>query len=187
MKPLLLVKHSLPDMQADLPAREWVLSAEGRNRAERLAKLLEQYRPEAVISSVEPKAFQTAEVIAKGLSLSVHVFDGLHEHDRSNAPFYSPEEFQSLVREFFARPAELVFGAETAVQALGRFQAAVQTVRGHFPDQTITLVAHGTVIALFVEDLTRCNGYELWCQLGLPALVVLDVESRHLLETIPVI
>ena len=187
MKPLLLVKHSLPEIQAGLPAREWGLSAEGRNRVERLAKLLEQYQPEVVISSVEPKAVQTAEVVAQRLSLPVHEFDGLHEHDRSNAPFYSPEEFQSLVHKFFARPEELVFGAETAAQALVRFRSAVQAVRHCFPDQTLALVAHGTVISLLVEDLTRCNGYELWCQLGLPALVVLDVESRRLLETIPVI
>ena len=37
---LILVKHSLPEIMEDVPAREWILSAEGRARCKRLADRL---------------------------------------------------------------------------------------------------------------------------------------------------
>jgi len=55
------------------------------------------------------------------------------------------------------------------------------------PDQTVLVVAHGTVISLFVSWLTGEDGYLLWDKLGLPSFLVLDVKSKALLkiENIP--
>jgi broad specificity phosphatase PhoE len=58
-KPLILVKHSLPEIVENLSAREWKLSDEGRIRAQQLAERLIPFRPDYRISSVEPKAKET--------------------------------------------------------------------------------------------------------------------------------
>jgi len=184
MKPLIFVKHSLPEIVEDVPAREWNLSDVGRLRAQRLADELIRYHPDVIFSSPEPKAIQTAEIVAETFSLSFQQIEGLHEHDRSNAPFCTPEEFQKLVREFFVQPDTLVFGAETAVQALSRFRQAVDGVLDLSENKTTTIVSHGTVISLYTAWLTGCNGYDLWQKLGLPSFVTLDVQSKRLLETI---
>ncbi len=73
MKYLILVKHSLPSIVEDKPAREWNLSNEGRMRSQTLAEKLAPYQPEVIISSIEPKAVQTAEVVAHLLGLQMHV------------------------------------------------------------------------------------------------------------------
>jgi len=44
---------------------------------------------------------------------------------------------------------ELVLGCETAIQAQLRFVRAVKRVRECYRDDTVAIVAHGTVIALF--------------------------------------
>lgn len=184
VKHLILVKHSLPDILEDVPAREWHLSEEGRIRARKLAGRLIRYQPGIIISSVEPKARETASIFAENPGLLLHEVEGLHEHDRSGSPYYSKDEFQDLVRELFAKPGELIFGNETANSALARFRQAVDFVLNAYSGKNIVIVAHGTVISLYVSWLTGCNGYGLWKELGLPSFVVLDIQSKILIDTV---
>lgn len=182
MKPLILIKHSLPVIREDIPAREWILSDEGLLRARRLSKSLISYHPEFIVSSTEPKARQTAEIVAEQLALEFHMMENLHEHTRSQSPHYARDDFHALMHKFFQHPDMLVFGNETANQALCRFQQAIDTVLISHVDKTVLVVTHGTVISLFVSDRTGYNGFDLWQQLGLPSFVVLDMKSKHLLE-----
>jgi broad specificity phosphatase PhoE len=181
MRTLILVKHSIPEILEDIPAREWKLSAEGRARCKRLAERLTKYQPTRIISSVEPKARETAEIVAKELGILTSAVEGLHEHDRSHGGYLSKEKFEDAVREFFARPNELVFGSETAEQAHSRFHAAIDSILKKIPDQTIVVIAHGTVISLYVSRLTGVFDLSFWKELGLPSFVALDVESKTLL------
>ncbi|HEU0291385.1 MAG TPA: histidine phosphatase family protein [Anaerolineales bacterium] len=182
MKPLILVKHSLPEIVEAIPAREWTLSEKGRQRARKLAELLIPYQPGAIACSVEPKARETAAILADNLGLAMQLVQGLHEHDRRASPYHSREDFQKLVQEFFEKPNMLVFGSETAAQSLARFREAVGSVLKSFEDKIIVIVAHGTVISLFVSWLTGCDGYTLWQKLGLPSFVLIDMESRELVK-----
>src|SRR4030095_9854907 len=177
MKPLILVKHSLPEVVEAPPARHWILSLDGLKRAKKLVELLLPYRPEVIASSVEPKAQETASILAENFGLDAHTVEGLHEHDRSLSPYYSREEFQNLVQEFFEKPDILVFGSETATQSLLRFRKAVASLLKSREDKIVIIVSHGTVISLFVSWLTGCDGYVLWQELGLPSFVVLDMRS----------
>ena len=184
MKLLILVKHSLPDIVEHISAREWALSGEGRERAKKLAEILKAYHPEVIVSSVEPKALETAGILAENLDLNFQIAEGLHEHDRSNSPYYSKEEFQTLVLEFFKKPDALVFGNETASQALVRFRNAIHSIIDQYENKAILIVAHGTVISLYVSWLTGRDGYSLWQELGLPSFVALDLQSKTLLKTV---
>lgn len=180
---LILVKHSLPEIQESLPAREWKLSEEGRLRAGRLAEQLIQYHPEIIISSTEPKAAETAQIISEKLHTKYQIVDGLHEHDRSSTPYLSRDHFENSVRELFANPDELVFGNETADEAYERFARAAYSILESFPHKTIVIVAHGTVISLFVSRLTAMSVLSLWQELGLPSFLVMDMQSNTLLAT----
>lgn len=181
---LILVKHSLPEMMKNIPAREWGLSNEGWDRAKRLAEKLAHYHPEIIVSSVEPKAHQTAEILGECLGLKSHIVRDLHEHDRSQSPFYSNDEFESLVQKFFQEPDMLVFGEETANQAFLRFQDAVDKVLDSNSGKKTLIVAHGTVISLFVSQMTGIEGYKLWKELGLPSFIVIDLETKKHLEIV---
>jgi broad specificity phosphatase PhoE len=182
MKPLLLVKHSSPEIVENVPARQWTLSAEGRERSHRLAELLRPHQPEVIICSLEPKARETASILAEDLGLAVRAVEGLHEHDRSSSPYYSIEQFQKLMREFYEKPQVLVFGGETAAQSLARFRRSVETILKTYKDKSIIIVAHGTVISLFVSWWSGYDGYSLWQTLGLPSFVLLDLQSRALMK-----
>lgn len=180
-KYLVLVKHSLPEIVESQPAREWKLSDEGRMRAQQLAERLIPFHPEVIVSSVEPKAKETARIIAGRHNLAVQTVDGLHEHDRSNTPYLSRNEFQAAMHEFFEEPDTLVFGSETADETYARFYQAVHSVLDCHPNGTVVIVAHGTVISLFVSRLTGISDWLLWNELGLPSFLVIDMQSRELI------
>lgn len=178
---LILVRHSLPEIVEDIPAREWHLSSEGTARARRLANRLTAYHPEVLFSSAESKAKETAEAIGEPNHLPVDIVEGLHEHDRSEARYLSRNEFQNTIREFFLKPDELVFGKETANQAHGRFLKTIQSILETHANKTVIIVSHGTVISLFVARLIGTSEHSLWNQLGLPGYVVLDITSNKLI------
>lgn len=176
-KYLILVKHSVPEIESDHPANTWKLSETGRLRAQLLAEQLKELQPEVIVSSEEPKAKKTAQIIADVLQLKVESIHELHEHDRSNVPFLSVERLQALVSEFFQKPDELVFGNETANQAHARFYRAVHSVLNTYKDKTVVIVTHGTVISLFLSRLMGVDGMSLWNELGLPSFIAMDLHS----------
>jgi broad specificity phosphatase PhoE len=176
-KYLILVKHSVPEIVEGRPANRWKLSQQGQVRAQQLAEHLESFVPEVIFSSDEPKAQETAAILANRLGQELHLVPDLHEHDRSNVPFLPHDAFQGSIRDFFQKPDELVFGRETANQAYTRFYRAIHSLLNEHQNKTIVLVTHGTVISLFVSRLTGSSDFELWSKLGMPSFVAIDLGS----------
>ena len=181
---LILIKHSLPEIVPGVPAAAWRLSEAGRARCHPLASELAAYHPDVIAASVEPKAAETARLIADVLGCPLETVEGLHEHERRSVPFLDSDAFDAAVAAFFARPAERVLGEETADQAHARFAAAVSGVIARHPGRTIAIVAHGTVISLFAARASGLAPYPLWKSLGLPSYLVLSLPDLHLLTMI---
>jgi broad specificity phosphatase PhoE len=184
MSKLIFVKHSAPEIVPSLPARLWHLSEVGRSRGDTLARKLEAYKPDVIISSAEPKAVETAQIIADRLRLQVEIAEGLHEHERENVGFLSSEEFEASIARFFGNPGDLVFGQETAGQALERFAGAVASVLDAHPGGNVVIVAHGTVITLFVAGAAGLEPFPFWKSLGLPSFVVLTLPELDLVTVV---
>ena len=168
----LLVKHSLPTVDSSIPANEWLLSDEGRSRAQELAEKLFHHDIGRVFSSVEAKASETAVIVAESLKRPIEVVAGLHEHERTTVGFLEKEQFEGSVDRFFARPAELNLGEETADTAYARFSYAVRGISGRFPRDNLAIVTHGTVMSLFASRISGCEPFNLWKQLDLPSWIV---------------
>ena len=73
-----------------------------------------------------------------------------------------------------------MFGEETAEAARARFTGAVNGVLERFQRESVVVVAHGTVICLFVAAATGQAPLDLWLRLGLPAFVVLERPGLRL-------
>jgi broad specificity phosphatase PhoE len=169
-----LVKHARPEKLEGVDSHEWPLSAAGRDDAARLATLLSKHPYTAVFSSEEPKAKETAQILAAHIAAtggSVTTHPALHEHDRSNVPLMRTPEFVSAIANFFHRPTQLVLGLETAKQALKRFEKAIDEVLVQHPTGDIIIVAHGTVISLWLETYAHLDAYSTWREMGLPSYI----------------
>ena len=181
---LVLVRHSMPEIERDRPASSWRLGETGRRRSELLADRLRSLGPEVVWSSREPKAVETANVVADRLGVPVRTVDGLEEHHRGGVPYFpTREEFEEAIGQFFNRPDQLVLGTETAAQSLNRFTAAVDRVVGQGHTESI-VVTHGTVMTLYVASVAGVRPTCLWRRLGVPSYVVLTLPSMQIESTV---
>ena len=181
---LLLVKHAQPEIVTSIPSREWKLSDAGKRSCLTLAEQLRVYAPEVVVASREPKASETGKIVAQHLELPWSKFEGLHEHERSNEQYSGQETFHSNIRAFFLQPDKLSYGQETANQAHDRFSAAVDNVMLTYPDKTVVVVCHGTVITLYISRRTGLEPYALWASLGLPSLIAFDTEQSKVIASV---
>jgi broad specificity phosphatase PhoE len=181
---LVLVKHSLPAIDPAVPPAHWHLGEEGQARCRPLAERLRAYEPAALISSTEPKAAETASLVAQELGLTVVLDERLREQDRTGAPWLDDDEFRKAVAAVFDRPAKVVFGSESLESARDRFGAAIDE-HVELSQGLLVAVAHGTVISAYTEAKAGVDGYALWSRLGLPSLVVLDgTELVDVLEDV---
>jgi broad specificity phosphatase PhoE len=180
---LILVKHAPPEVVPEVPSENWTLSEKGRALCAPLADQLAAHAPAVIVSSEEPKAAETARLVAERLGVPWRTAPGLHEHDRSNVPHMRSGEFISAIELFFRRPGELVLGRETANQARDRFESAVQEVVDVQDDGNIAVVSHGTVIALMLEGRDARGGFATWRAMGLPSFAALSLPEMGLIKT----
>jgi broad specificity phosphatase PhoE len=183
LRKLHLVRHSLPVIDEAQPASTWRLSPAGSRLAVLVAERLANADVDAVFAGTEPKVEETGRIIADRLGAPFTSAEGLVEHRRDSAGWLGDEDFRAAVARLFAEPGKRVFGEETANEAHGRFQAALDRAVGK-ESGNLAVVAGGTVISLFVARANSLDAVELWRKLGLPALVTVEWPSGRLLELI---
>jgi broad specificity phosphatase PhoE len=175
---VLLVKHAQPEMNASAPPREWVVGARGEEQSRDLARRLRPYVPISIVSSPEPKAMQTARIVAGELGVHFQTLDGLEELDRPSLPIVSRDEHHRLNAPIFETRSVPVLGRESADAALRRFNAALaRAFTLTATSQPLVVITHGTVISLFVEQQTGRDAFEVWKSLECGEFVTLEVAD----------
>ena len=170
---LILVRHGRPAIDPDTAPTTWPLCPEGRTSVEALAEKIAGYRPAAVATSPEPKARETAEIIAARLGLTIDIDPGLHEHKRQLLSFGTEEEFRAKIARIFAAPAQAVGGIETADEACDRLAGALAQHKG----RPLVAVTHGTVLSLYAGRLLGLDPHDLWRNLRMPDAFVFDAQG----------
>ncbi len=186
---LVLVRHSAVQINQDLSSHEWTLSPEGRARCWPLAKSLSPYNISRFISSEEPKATETTQLMSGFLNVPQRIAPGLQEHNRTGAPYFkSNPAFREAIEELFTHPDKLVFGQETAVQALTRFKQAVYREIERRPiksNANPAIVTHGTVLTLFVcHHNPTIDPMTFWNSLEMPCAVILNYPDLSFVSII---
>jgi broad specificity phosphatase PhoE len=179
---LILIRHSVSEPRPEVPAAGWHLAADGAARARDLSQLLHPDGATAVFTSFEPKAVETARALAERWGIGVVEVPGLHEHERPEATWMAHDVFERTVHDLFARPGDLVFGAETADQARLRFTRAVMRLVAEATGD-IVIVTHGTVMALFVSHVTGTDPFTFWKRQAMPFAVTLRLPELTLEKT----
>lgn len=177
---LILIRHAETAVSATIPSREWGLTENGRLQAKQFAKKL-PILPTILYTSAEEKAKETGDIIADIFGVTSQIALNIHEHDRTGVSF-SPSRavFEDRIFTFFTKPDQLVFGRETASEALTRFSRAVIALhQGRITDPSTPLrtgvVTHGTVITLFIcHHNPTLRSIDFWHRLTMPCAFYLD-------------
>ncbi len=173
MQTLLLLRHSISEPVPGLNPRAWGLSLEGRARCAPLADALAANPPHVLVASPEPKALETANLVAKRLGIGVEVDEDLREHERE----WLDTGFEEAVARFFDEPERVVFGTESADACFGRFDAAIRRALDRRDDR-VAFVAHGTVISVYAARRAGVDPFPLWKSLEMPALVTVAPDGE---------
>lgn len=150
MSLLRYITHPNVAIDPSTPVPEWGLSDEGRRRAHAMFDQPWITSIARIVSSTEPKAVETAEILATHLALSVEARPGIGENDRSATGFAPPEEFEALADAFFADPHTSIRGWERAIDAQQRIAEGLEdllTTDEHGRD--IAVIGHGGVGTLW--------------------------------------
>lgn len=152
---LILVRHGLPEkvVRNDGGAADPDLSEQGHQQAQRVAHYLAEEKIDRLYSSPMRRAYQTAEPIAKLMSLPIELSEGVAEYDK-DADAYIPVE--QLKTENYQAWLELMKGdllgvdfddfAGLVIQSL---ESIVQDNRG----KTVAVTCHGGVVNVWAAHV----------------------------------
>lgn len=179
-----LIKHGKPQIIPNVSAHEWQLADDALDELPRLLDRLKP-TPHIILCSEEPKAKATAQALAAALGVPCRPMLGLHEHLRYSNELTSAAEFRGRFRRFFAEPASVVVGEESANDARTRFGNALRAAMLANPQESVAVVAHGTVISLVVAAVNNADAFLLWQALKCLDSLTLDWPSLHAREPLP--
>lgn len=137
---------------------------------------MQRLLPATLVSSTEPKAIQTASIIAEYLSLELSTRDGLREHRRSGK-FLLKSDFHSSIQAFFEHPTSVMYGQESCDELGLRIKNEIDSALSHDPSKNVILVTHGTAMTSFIMRHWQVDPFELWKSLGLPAYLSFTVPT----------
>jgi probable phosphoglycerate mutase len=148
---LLLVRHAEPERIAPgtgEPANP-SLTSHGREQSQRLAGWLAPEHIDAVVSSPQQRALETAAPIADAHGLKVAVVDGLVEYDVQSDSYIPMEELRATNDPRLAAMIEgrwESFGGESTERFRARVEATLDALIADHPGERVVAVCHGGVI-----------------------------------------
>jgi len=158
------------------PASAWRLDGEAASDVIRLAGAIGTLGVDGIVSSAQPKAIGTAQLIGEALEVSVEEDAALGEQGGETVRWMaSPEAFTDAVRRHFEDRSVAVLGDESSAAAAERFSGAVERarVRYRFP----VLVTHGRVMCAYLGVTFGIDPMRLWESLRMPDAFMVDFGS----------
>jgi len=148
---LLWVRHAEPERVAPgtgVPANP-PLTARGREQAQRLAGWLACEPIDAVVTSPQRRARETAAPIATAHGLTPRVVDGLVEYDVQSDHYIPMEELRAnndeRLQAMIAGDWES-FGGESVAEFRGRVATTMDSLISEHAGERVVAVCHGGVI-----------------------------------------
>jgi broad specificity phosphatase PhoE len=175
---LYLIRHA-HTQQTMLPVETWPLSELGRQQAHKLAEQPFWQEVHIICTSVEPKAIQTAQIVAERHDLPVKPSFDLRELRR---PGGHVSDYESAVRQVLENPERSVNGWEPAGEAQTRIVTAIERLLALHENETLAVVSHGLVLTLYLAYLADATPtLDLWHSIPFASAVQLDPETHQIL------
>lgn len=176
---IVLVRHARPEIDPAYPAGIWELAGDAGVAVDRLAMDLAGLSVDGIVTSPEPKAAATAQIIAAALDLPRSEDESFREQGLDTTPWISgPDGFVQAVRDHFACPEEAVFGDEPSSVAAARFAFGVERARAMH--QYPVIVTHGRVMCGYLREAIGVEPMDVWPTLRMPDALVVDLDGKTL-------
>lgn len=171
MKKLYFLRHFQTEIDPDTPVSEWTLSEEGRDQ---LHEFLQQDLPEvdAILTSPEPKALNTAKKILEVTGREVVPMEELREVDRSRRGFIEDHtEYVETAREYLENDKPKT-AWEPKSELENRIKACILKLEG-MGYEKVMVVGHGLYFSVLLGE----EPYFFWQELEFGELIEKDFSE----------
>ena len=164
---IVFLRHAETLVSPDSPASEWHLTPSGQSKSHELAASGILGEIDAIVSSDEMKAIETAEPFARMFGLEIERNPNFRELNRNASPFPNRAEYLSCVQEVLRTPSARPNGWECAADTLVRTKSGVQQIMSQHGSKRVLVVSHGLVLTLYFADLQAAmhEAFERWNRL----------------------
>jgi len=171
MSTFYLARHAHADWTPD---ENRPLSARGREDADRVADILQQYPIGVIYSSPFQRARQTIAPLATRLGLPAHIEPGLRERRLGNG---STEGFSRAVKITWQNPSFAHPEGESNAAAQQRGLAVVRRLQEQHVAEHIVLSTHGNLMALILQGFDPSVDFAFWESLTMPDIYTLSFSQ----------
>ena len=171
---LILIRHAMPHVDADVPPHRWQLGAEGRAAATALRTAVPD--PAYLVASDEPKAVETMRELAGHRDIPMD--QGFAEVRRRKF-WTTDEEYRDLARSYLDGVEHPAWEGHQAV--VDRFDAALarNAARAAEVGRALVIGTHGMAMTLWLASrkLIDTTNTAFWEALRFPDLVDVNLEN----------
>lgn len=171
MSTFILIRHAESPWSED-DARP--LSPAGLQASESICARLDAFHFDAIYSSPDQRAVQTAEPLARHRRIRIAEAHELRERALGSVSDISFLDAMAASWEDF----DLAYpGGESSRAAQGRILGLVRSLARRHPSQSVVLATHGNVLALLLNAFDSSIDFSFWRGLTFPAVFELRVLS----------
>lgn len=143
------------------------LSEAGLKQAEQLGEYLNREKIQAVYCSPLPRAFQTAEAVARRFQIKPQPVDELTDLDFGEWEGKSREEvmtkYKTVYEQWLERPDLVqIPGAESLAEATERSLTAVDRIKAQNQDATVSIITHRVITKILICALLGLDTSHFW-------------------------
>lgn len=178
MPKLYVIRHAKVNIDPSKPSADWCLSKEGNLSTYHLAQSESWDDVQWIYSSPEPKATQTAQIIADHLRINYHIHPDLREL-QFKTMFLPAKEFQTRVARYLEGKPDPAF--EDYQKAQTRIDQSITSITQKHKGKSGIIISHGRIISVWYSLLLgRKVTAQEWKSIGLPDLSVIDLTTRKI-------
>ncbi len=180
----LLIRHGQTDWNLNKRYCGFIdveLNEEGRKQAARLGKRLRDEKVQTIYASDRKRAVETAQIVFGGAAIEIHAglreinfgcFEGL-----SHAEIM--ERYHDVYTQWLHDPFNTVIpGGESLQDFRLRVVNAFYGIAGAYNDTTVAVVAHGGVLSMLINDVSKTNDF--WGMIpGSASLTVIEFNGSQ--------
>ena len=170
---VILIRHAMPQIVPGVSSKLWRLGESAKEDCVLLAHALPRDLGPVIYTSPEPKAAETATVVALRLGLRVVTDARFAEVDR---PPVGDEDYRAMVLRYLNNSAEPGWEPVAAVRI--RFAAGVAGALAAHPSGDIIVANHGMALSIYVASVMDIDLPEFWRELTFPDAWRIDLETR---------
>lgn len=177
-----MIRHAQTKIEPDKPPEMWNLSPKGESGCIAFAETLDLSDVSHIYHSPEPKAHQTAHLIASVADdVQLHADAGLRELEM-RVGFLTQMEFERRVGAYLAGHEDADF--EPYAMAQEQIASCVRRATERYPSESIAFVSHGRILTAFFSHLRGHRlGVSEWKKIRLPDLILVNPDTWTIEDT----